>query len=144
MSALQHKFGLASVFITVTLEDRNTFLVECYSQQDVNGFAIDPMVLTSQVLKERAALNFEYALAVVIKEVIGWNVETHQPMEYPGMFGVPCAFGGRVEEQGRSLLHVNFTDFLDGFDTYVEILNAQNSMTQTGSGQRYIHTPYTF
>ena len=92
--------GLGGIFLTVTPDDENTFLVTAYSQVDKKGKPIDITNLTSEQLNSQAekrkevrlkfpgitALNFEYALDVVIKEVIGWGVSKGKRIEKPGLF----------------------------------------------------------
>jgi hypothetical protein len=144
MATLQNHFGLGGIFLTVTPDDENTFLVTAYSQIDKKGKPIDISNLTSEQLNVQAeqrkqvrlkfpgitALNFEYALDVVIKEVIGWDVSKGKPTEKPGLFGVPIAYGGAVEEQGRTTLHVHFIIWLLGFIDYLNNINSGNNKTQ--------------
>jgi hypothetical protein len=131
MESLQQQFGLGGIFLTVTPDDENTFLITAYSQVDQNGKPIDVTELSSEVLKAKAnkrnevrlqfpgitALNFEYVLDTVCEIVIGWDIKKNCPTGTPGLFGVPKAFGGAVEEQGRTSLHVHFIIWLHGWDS---------------------------
>ena len=143
MDSLQHHFGLGGVFLTVTPDDENSFLVSAYAGQDCKGNPINIDRLTADELKEKAklrknirinfpgitALNFEFILDIVNKEVIGWDVEKGEPTEKPGLFGKCIAFGGAVEEQGRTSLHLPFIDWLDGFKDYFDGLSATYEKT---------------
>jgi hypothetical protein len=144
MTTLQNHFGLGGIFLTVTPDDENTFLVTAYSQVDKKGKPIDISNLTSEQLNAQAekrkevrlkfpgitALNFEYALDVVIREVIGWDVSKGKPTGKPGLFGIPIVFGGAVKEQGRTTLHVHFIIWLVGFIDYLNNINSGNTKTQ--------------
>ena len=74
-----------------------------------------------------SAMNFKYALDVVIKEVIGWDVSKGKATEKPGLFGIPLAFGGAVEEQGRTTLHVHFIVWLIGFIDFLNRIKTGNT-----------------
>ena len=56
MESLQHNFGLGGIFLTVTPDDENCFLVAAYSQIDQNREPIDVTSLSDQNLKARAKL----------------------------------------------------------------------------------------
>ena len=143
MATLQNHFGLGGIFLTVTPDDENTFLITAYSQVDKKGKPINISNLTSEQLNAQAekrkevrlkfpgitALNFEYVLDVVIREVIGWDVSKGKPTGKPGLFGIPIAFGGAVEEQGRTTLHVHFIVWLIGFIDYLNNVNSGNTRT---------------
>ena len=138
MDSLQHHFGLGGVFLTVTPDDEISFLVSAYAGHDYNGNPINIDHLTADQLNEKAklrknirinfpgitALNFEFILDIVIREVIGWDVKKGEPTEKPGLFGQCIAFGGAVEEQGRTSLHMHFIILLEGFKEYLDGLSA--------------------
>lgn len=121
MDALQYKFGLGGIFLTVTPDDETSFLVSAYSMQDKNGEPIRPSELNYEQLRNAekkrkstrisfpgiTALTFELLCSIVIEEVIGWDT-TNNCASKPGLFGTPLAFGGAIEEQGRQSLHVHF------------------------------------
>jgi hypothetical protein len=45
-------------------------------------------------------------LAIVIEEVIGWDLKVKAPRkDIAGLFGVPEAFTASMEEQGRKTLY---------------------------------------
>ena len=50
MATLQNHFGLGGIFLTVTPDDENTFLVTAYSQVDKKGKPIDISNLISEQL----------------------------------------------------------------------------------------------
>jgi Helitron helicase-like domain at N-terminus len=118
--AIQHRFGMASYFLTVTPDDDSSFLVQVYS-----GVCIDderPVAsLSDEELSCRAhkrtelrikypgicAYFFDLMLNIVITEVIGWDLKK-QVGTGEGLFGIPEAFVCAVEEQGRSTLHAHF------------------------------------
>ena len=62
--------------------------------------------------------------------MIGWDVSKGKPTEKPGLFGIPIAFGGAIEEQGRTTLHVHFIIWLLGFIDYLNNINSGNTATQ--------------
>ena len=141
MNVMQHHFGLGGVFLTVTPDDENSFLVSCFSQMDKDGDLINIDSLSYETLKQKAklrrdvrlnypgiaALNFEYMLDIVIREVIGWDVKNCKPTATPGLFGVPYGYGGAVEEQGRGSCHVHFVVFLRGFRECIESLELDSN-----------------
>ena len=87
---LQHHFGIATLFITISPDDENNFLIQVWSGEDVqdNTFYDDDYVLRSKA-KERiklrihfpgiCALFFEEVLDVVIYELFGWDLVEEAP-----------------------------------------------------------------
>ena len=73
------------------------------------------------------ALNFERILEIILGEVAGWDLTNNHAHDKPGLFGPPVAFGGAVEEQGRTMLHVHLIVWLQGWDTYVENVVSTNA-----------------
>jgi hypothetical protein len=138
MDACQHNFGLGGVFLTGTPDDENSFLVTAYAGMDNCAGPVDVESMTAETLKAKAkvrkevrinypgitALNFEFILDIVIREVIGWDVKKGEPTEKPGLFGVCKAFGGAVEEQGRTSLHVHFIIWIEGFKDYLRTVSS--------------------
>ena len=116
--AHQHHFGMPSVFLTVAPDDDNSFLVQVLLGVIVDGDE-DVSLLSDDELAARAkhrttlrlkypgvcSFYFELALDIIIRHVIGWDLENQRPTEVPGLMGVPEALAGSVEEQGRSTLH---------------------------------------
>ena len=82
---MQHHFGIATLFIKISPDDENTFLIQVWSREDVqdNTFYNDDNVLCSKA-KERinlrinflgiCALFFEEVLDAVIYELFGWDL----------------------------------------------------------------------
>ena len=54
MESLQQQFGLGGIFLTVTPDDDNSFLVVAYYQTDVDGNPIDVNNLSNEHLKANA------------------------------------------------------------------------------------------
>ena len=127
-------FGLGGVFLTVTPDDENSFLVTAYSQVDNQGNAINIDNLTDYELRQRAkkreetrikfpgitALNFERIVDIVLDEVVGWDRKNNCARSEPGLFGIPLAYGGAIEEQGRMTLHIHLIVWLEGWDIHSE------------------------
>ena len=116
---LQHHFGIATLFITISPDDKNNFLIQVWSGEDVqdNTFYDDDNVLCSKA-KERinlrinfpgiCALFFEEVLDVVIYELFGWDLVEEAPRDnFDSVFGKPSAFCMGIEEQARHSLHVH-------------------------------------
>ena len=51
---------------------------------------------------------------------MGFNIETKLPRKQGGLLGVPRAFFGGIESQGKGTLHVHLVVFLAGFPNKVE------------------------
>ncbi len=121
MEMMQHHFGLGGFFFTFSPDDENSFLMTAWSQTDKCGEPIDIEDLSNEELRERgkmhsqlrilypgiAALAFEKMRDIIIRDVIGWDVDNDCPTEEPGLFGVPEAFAGAVEEQGQGTRHMH-------------------------------------
>ena len=87
---LQHCFGIATLFITISPDDENNFLIQVWSGEDVqdNTFYNDDNVLHSKA-KEHINLRinfsgicvlfFEEVLDVVIYELFGWDLVEEAP-----------------------------------------------------------------
>ena len=116
---LQHHFGIATLFITISPDDENNFLIQVWSREDVqdNTFYNDDNVLRSKA-KERinlrinfpgiCALFFEEVLDVVIYKLFGWDlVEEALRDNFDSVFGKPSAFCMGIEEQPHHSLHVH-------------------------------------
>ena len=82
---MQHHFGIATLFITISPEDENNFLIQVWCGEDIkdNTFYNDNNFLCSKA-KECinlqvnfpgiSALFFEEVLDVVIYELLGWDL----------------------------------------------------------------------
>ena len=124
--ATQHHFGIGSVFLTVTFDDENSFLMQVYTGVSVDDDT-DITLLSDDELKARridrqktrinfpgiAALNFEMLLHVLLEEVVGWDMRRRRPAEKPGYFGTAQALTLAIEEQGRKTLHVHLTLWIE-------------------------------
>ena len=87
---LQHYFGIATVFITISPDDENNFLIQVWCREDIkdNTFYNDDNFLHSKA-KEHInlqinfpgvwALFFEEVLDVVIYELFGWDLVEEAP-----------------------------------------------------------------
>ena len=134
--AMQHHFGMGSVFLTCTFDDENSLLMEVFSREESNDEATKKMsdIEVTQRAKDRrslriqcpgiAALNFEMLLEILMEEVIGWDLKRNAPMvkkvgqkqvKVKGHFGDVEALSFAVEEQGRKTLHVHMTLWVEGF-----------------------------
>lgn len=136
--AIQYEYGQASWFLTVTPDDDNSFLIQVYSQTDIDLSDIDISNVTDEELAQRAqqrttlriqfpgiaAFFFENALDIVIKDIIGWDVKLESSTECPGLFGHPNAFSAAIEEQGRGTLHVHMLIWSIPFSILREQLHA--------------------
>ena len=136
--AMQHHFGMGSVFLTCAFDDENSLLMEVLSREEINDVPTKKLTdaEATKRCKERrrlriecpgiAALNFEMLLEVLMEEVIGWDLKTNAPrckkvkkekVRVKGYFGDVHALSFAVEEQGRKTLHVHMTLWIDGFKT---------------------------
>jgi Helitron helicase-like domain at N-terminus len=118
--AMQHHFGMGSIFCTTTFDDENSFLMQVLSGEEIDD---DTPVedLTDEECSKRckkrrelrlkypglAAMTFEMQLRILMSEVIGWDIEKNCPTGKMGFFGEPYALLFAVEEQGRNTLHVH-------------------------------------
>ena len=87
---LQHHFGIATLFITISPDDENNFLIQVWCSEDIkdNTFYNDDNLLHIKA-KERislrvnfpgiCALFFEEVLDVVIYELFGWDLVEEAP-----------------------------------------------------------------
>lgn len=118
--AHQHRFGMASFFLTAAVDDDNSLIVQILSGVKVDDEA-DIGSLTDDELASRAkhrsticlrypgicSFYFELVLHILIYDVIGWDLDNKRPTDFPGLFGVPEALVLAVEEQGRATLHTH-------------------------------------
>jgi hypothetical protein len=136
--AHQHQFGTASYFLTVTPDDDNSFLVQVYSQVNVDND--HPVALLNDEdlvarAKQRTQLRikypgicayfFELVLDIVIEGVIGWDLAKGRARDdIVGLFGLPEAFTASVEEQGRKTLHSHIQIWVQNFNRLREDLHS--------------------
>ena len=126
--AMQHHFGMSSVFCTTTFDDENSFLMQVMAGTEIDD---DTPIedLTDEELSKRAklrrdlrlkypglaAMNFEMKLEILMSEVIGWDMEKNCSNGKTGYFGKPYAIFFAVEEQGRNTLHVHMMIWIEGY-----------------------------
>ena len=133
MEALQHHFGSGSLFLTVTPDDENSFLIQVLTgdhvddDRDICDLSDDELSKRSRQRQElrfkypgAAAINFEMLLDIVMEEVIGWNRELHSSKVGGGLFGEVIALAMAVEEQGRKTLHAHFVLWVKGYNKVKE------------------------
>ena len=127
--ALQAEFGFPAIFFSLTPDDSNSFVIWIYSGFE-DGLSGNLDELDMEGLKARAkhrncirlkypgmcALWFEAVLKLVLKHVIGWDMEKGKATEHPGYFGVPEAVLAAIEEQTRKRLHAHFIVFLKAYN----------------------------
>lgn len=71
------------------------------------------------------SLYFEMALDIILKDVIGWDVDKNEAIEGGGLFGEVEALVGAIEEQGRATLHAHFQIWIKKFNKLREALWSQ-------------------
>jgi hypothetical protein len=126
--AMQHHFGMCSIFLTVTFDDENSLLIQVLSGEDIDDGTPVSSLSDEEVAeraKERiqlrinypglAALNFEMLYRIVLEEVVGWDIVNDRPTESPGYYGECYAFSDAIEEQGRKTLHSHMTLWIRGY-----------------------------
>jgi len=134
---MQHHFGLPHLFLTYTGDDQNSFMVQVYSDCEIDD-KTPVATLTDQDLLKRSKLRnelrisypgicayfYECMLKIVIEEVIGWDMKNNEARPGGGLFGIPIAFTSSTEEQGRTTLHSHFLIWLN-FQEHIAQLHAQ-------------------
>ena len=138
--AHQHYFGMPSMFLTVAPDDDNSFLVQVLS-----GITVDDdeeiASLTNDELVKRAtqrtslrlkypgicSFYFELALDIILKDVVGWDLENQCATEEAGLFGFPEAIAASVEEQGRSTLHTHIQVWIKEYNEFRDALHSSSS-----------------
>ena len=145
--AMQHAFGMAHYFLTVTPDDDNNFIIQAYTGIEVDDNT--PIAsLTNYKLAQRAkrrtelrlrnpgicAFYFELALEIVIEEVLGWDLKKEAPREdFSGLFGEVFAFVVSIEEQGRKTLHAHIQCWVKQFARQRENLHSQDDATRNSA-----------
>jgi hypothetical protein len=133
----QHHFGMPSIFLTVTYDDDNSFLLQVLSNtivdDDTDVYSLSDEDVEDRVRKRKsiriqypglAAMSYQMLNKILFKEVIGWDSDTNSATEKPGLFGRCTAVALAVEEQGRKTLHGHITIWIEGFS------DLQNRITQ--------------
>jgi hypothetical protein len=130
---MQHHFGQASIFLTVSFDDENSFLIQVMSGLVVDNIG-DLSGITDEELHHRSlvrrtlrlnypgicAINFEVLLEIVLEEVVGWDRKTDRSIVGKGLFGEVKAFMYCIEEQGRKSLHAHMLLWVEGYDKVME------------------------
>lgn len=128
--AMQHHFGMSSLFLTATFDDENSLLIQVMSgQQENDSILVDRMTdseLSGRAENRRqlrlklpglAALNFEMLYRILLEEVIGWDIENNTWNGKEGFLGEPFALSAAMEEQGRKTIHTHMTVWIRGYKT---------------------------
>ena len=133
--SMMHHFGMSSVFITVTFDDENSFLMQIMSGSTIDDDTpVDE--LTDQEVCNRAegrrelrikfpglaTLNFEILLEILMSEVIGWDMRNNCPNGKQGYCGYPEALNSGFEEQGRRTVHVHMSVWIRGYNRLKETM----------------------
>ena len=123
IEALCHSYGDMSYFFTINPDEENNVVLQVYSGTDIDLSGKDDLSkIDTDRLREKAVLQqklsyrypgyssyyFEQVVDMVVLHVIGWDVKCGKAVEGGGFFGVPEAYVGTVEEQGRGRLHIHF------------------------------------
>ena len=129
--AHQHRFGLPSIFLTVAPDDDNSFFVQVLlgvivdDDEDVGMISDEELAARAEkrtTLRIRypgvCSFFFEQVLDIVIRDVIGWNIDEQRPTDVPGLFGIPEALAAAVEEQGRATLHGHILVWIPQFNIW--------------------------
>ena len=116
---LQHHFGIATLFITISPDDENNFLIQVWCGENIkdNTFYNDDFFLCIKAKEhinvqvnfpQICALFFEEVLDVVIYELFGWDLVEEAPQDiFDSVFGKPSAFCMGIEEQACHSLHIH-------------------------------------
>lgn len=127
--AMQHHFGIGSIWLTVSFDDHNSWIMQAYSGFEPIDDGTDPHSLTDEECRKRctkrqelrvgfpglSGLYFEMMLEILCEEVIGWDMKNHKPTDQAGYFGDVIALCLAIEEQARKTLHGHFTIWIEGF-----------------------------
>lgn len=127
--AHQHNFGLPHIFLTITPDDENSFLIEVYiGRADEQAKSVEETSdeeLQWQA-KKRTAFRLEFpglcaffyqtVVDIVIEEIIGWDLKSNRARTEGGLFGIPQAFTLSTEEQGRRTLHMHIQVWIEALE----------------------------
>ncbi len=119
------KYHSAAIFIAVTSNETGNATV-AYFSGDLNKENLEKVSLNdipSNACRIKIAgkdpvacdLFFTNILEIVIEQMIGFDMKSKLPKQKGGLFGVPQAFVGGIESQGKGTLHVHMIVFLAGF-----------------------------
>lgn len=127
------KFGLPSIFFTVTPDDLDNFRIRVYScgsEEDCpisihsNDDEIDNYLDECAEIRVKypgyCAHDFDSILKIVIEHVIGWDLKSGTGKVNTGAFGDCEAWYTPVEEQGRKTLHSHFLIWIKGWSSILK------------------------
>ena len=145
------KFGLPSIFLTVTPDDLRNFRIVVYSLSGIEGMGgkVDVNKLTdNQIIadfKLRSELRvkhpglcaeeYEHIVKLVIKHLFNWDTE-EQKSNGKGLFAEILAFTLATEEQGRKTLHGHFLLFVKGWKQILNVLQNGNENSMENKAAR--------
>jgi len=122
-------FGLPSMFLTVTPDDTESFIVRIHSVSKLMITDIDNEDDVEEHLAECASArinfpglcehNFEAIASMVIEDIIGWDMSEGSSKDGGGVFGKCNAWFTPIEEQRKNTLHNHFLLWLQGWDDLV-------------------------
>ncbi|MGB8699100.1 MAG: DUF6570 domain-containing protein [Thermosynechococcaceae cyanobacterium] len=131
------KFGLPSIFLTVTPDDLRNFRIVVYSivgndgmcgEVDVNKLSDDQIIADFKLRSEirvkypgLCAEEYERIVHLVIKHLFNWDMK-EQKSKGKGLFAEILAFTLATEEQGRKTLHGHFLLFVKGWKQILNII----------------------
>ena len=126
--SLQHYYGNGNIFLTVTFDDENSFLMQalCCKQidgdEDLSAITDDELAARAGARKElrirypgMSECHFEMLYHIVMEEVVGWDVRRNRPTDHIGLFGRVIAVSGAIEEQKRKTIHVHLMAHVEGY-----------------------------
>jgi len=126
--AIQHHFGLPHLFLTFAADDQNSFMVQVYSDCEIDDETPIASLTNEQLFQhsklqnelrikcpEICAYFYECMLEIVIEEVIRWDIKKEQARSEGGLFGIPIAFTSSTQEQGKKTLQSHFLIWLKNF-----------------------------
>ena len=134
------KFGLPSIFLTITPDDLRSFRVVLYSLAgkeldfgniDVNSLSNEDIMMDFKVRQETridfpglCSWDYQRIMQLVIKHIFGWD-EENQKSTGIGLFGELEAWTLATEEQGRKSLHGHFLLFVRNWNKVLTVLQGR-------------------
>ena len=144
------KFGLPSIFLTVTPDDLRNFRIVVYSlvgheavsgNVDVNSLTDEQIIADYKFRSETrlkypglCAEEYERIVHLVIKHLFNWDIKK-QCSNGIGIFAEILAFTLATEEQGRKTLHGHFLLFVKGWKQILDIIQKSNLFCQDETAQ---------
>jgi len=128
--ALTTRFGFPHLFFTVTPDDVNSLTVMLYTGAmdadmffDADTSGVPSHSVRLKVVSKDPVADarfFERTLRVIVRVLLGWDVDAQRAVEGGGVFGIVKAFFGVVETQGRGSLHAHNLVWVRGMPPTVE------------------------